>query len=48
MNTEARELTDDELETVGGGTIVIEEAAPVPYPPGPTVMYPPGPSIIAV
>ena len=40
MNTEARVLTDEELELVSGGTIVIEEAAPMPWPPGPTAMTP--------
>ena len=39
-NTEARELTTDELELVSGGTIIIEEAAPMPYPPGPSAKAP--------
>jgi len=40
MNTEVHELTNEELELVSGGTIVIEEAAPMPWPPGPTGMAP--------
>ena len=45
MNIEPRELTADEMESVSGGTIILEDAAPA-FPPGPTVMYPPGPTII--
>ena len=46
MNNELRELTADEMESVSGGTIVLEEAAPMPFPPGPSVMYPPGPTLV--
>ena len=46
MNSEPRELTTDEMESVSGGTIILEDAAPAPFPPGPTVMYPPGPTAI--
>ena len=38
MDTEVRELTAEELELAGGGTIIIEEAAPMPWPPGPSMM----------
>ena len=53
MNTELRELSDEELELASGGTIILEDVAYPPgptvtWPPGPSVAYPPGPSIIAV
>ena len=44
MNTNfenvARELTTEELDLVSGGTIVLEEAAPAPFPPGPSLIGP--------
>jgi len=35
-----RELTVEELELASGGTIVLEEAAPMPWPPGPSLIGP--------
>jgi len=46
MNIELRELSEDELELAAGGTIILEDAAPTPYPPGPSAMFPPGPSVM--